>query len=138
MDTGRIPSLPQMISRASFVRALLIPCAMTLVLAGCSTAKQSAVTGARVRIPSVCMKFAAASEQQKCAGRWQVAQEECKRDEAALKANPTTPTQMNKKFSLSKCITKKMNLAASTRSQRADMGQPAGVPPTTRPTTNSR
>ncbi len=99
-----------MISRASIVRAFLIPCAMTLVLAGCSAGQNTNTsTAGKPRIPSICKKFASSEDQQTCAGRWQVAQDECKREEAANKATKN-PTQ---KFSMSKCITKKMNLASA-------------------------
>lgn len=111
-DTAVIPSLPPMFSRVSLIRALVVPCALTLVLAGCSSPTRTSSNTGRARIPAICKKFASAEEQQQCAGRWQVAQDDCKREEAVAKADPKAPTAA-KKFSLSKCITKKMNLASS-------------------------
>ncbi len=101
-----------MFSRASLIRALVLPCALTMVLAGCSSAPRTTTASGKARIPAICKKFASAEEQQQCAGRWQVAQDDCKREEAAAKADPKAPAA-SKKFSLSKCISKKMSLAAS-------------------------
>jgi hypothetical protein len=105
-----------MFSRATLIRALVLPCALTMVLAGCSSPTRTPTASGKARIPAICKKFATAEEQQQCAGRWQVAQDDCKREEAASKAaakDNKNAIAAAKKFSLSKCITKKMNLAAS-------------------------
>ncbi len=125
-----------MISRASIVRAFLIPCAMTLVLAGCSsggTSSRTTTTGAKARIPAICKKYGSADEQQQCAGRWMAAQEDCKREETAGK----TAGKPTKKFSLSKCITKKMNLASAAQKpdrSRTDQATSNAAPTTQRAT----
>ncbi len=134
-----------MFSRASLIRALVVPCALTLVLAGCSSPTRTSSNTGKARIPAICKKFASAEEQQQCAGRWQVAQDDCKREESAAKADPKAPAA-TKKFSLSKCITKKMNLAASAakpNGSRATDGadssaQPRPTAPMPRPTAPAR
>lgn len=106
---------------------------MTLVLAGCSSGTSNkTTTGAKARIPAICKRYGSTDEQQQCAGRWMAAQDECKREETAGK----TTGKPTKKFSLSKCITKKMNLAAAAQKpDRSRADQSASNPgPTPRAT----
>lgn len=106
---------------------------MTLVLAGCSsgTTRTTSPNAGKARIPAICKKFPSTEEQQKCAGRWQVAQEECKREETATReAGDKRPS---KKFSMSKCITKKMNLAAAAQKPTRPATSPSGEAPSTAP-----
>jgi putative SOS response-associated peptidase YedK len=95
-----------MIRLSTAARALVAPLAFVLILSGCSETQRSANVQPTNRIPAICKKFTSAQEQEACAGRWQVAQDECKREELAARRDGN-----DQKFSLSKCISKKMNLA---------------------------
>mgnify|MGYP001205296079 CR=1 FL=1 len=119
---------------ASFMKSIVVPCALCLALAACSGGSPSASNarnnaGTAAKVPSVCKKYTDAKQQQDCVNKWNIAQDQCKKEEAAAKKDKNAKAR----FSLAKCISKKMNLATAESAPSRAARSSAAPAPATKP-----
>ncbi len=91
-----------MYSSSSRVFASLAACSVALSLAACQPKTAQAPT------PAACAKITDSKEKQNCVAAWNVAVDQCKKEEAAFNK---TNKDKTKKFNLASCESKKFDMA---------------------------